>query len=298
MPKIFRFRPRLLWLLASVPLLALLSCAAQAQGLDYPLAIAVRDQTLYVADRELPGVWKIDDGKLSIFFRGKKQLRTPLNAPRSLAIDAEGRLLVGDSATREVYRFNAEGVPEPLLQGAGGGIGIPMGIAVLRSGDLLVSDLEAAGKAAGAATTRASCIWKVPAAGGAAERYAEVPAPAGICLDADERLWVVTRHDDQLVRISPDKKIEVLVKNRVFKFPHDVVIGPDGTAYVSDGYEQAIWKVAKDGKATKWVAGEPLVNPVGLAWRGDTLLVADPRAKAVFQIDPQGKISPLALTTE
>jgi len=43
--------------------------------------------------------------------------------------------------------------------------------------------------------------------------------------------------------------------------------------------------------------GKPLVNPVGLAWQGKQLLVVDPRAKAVFQISNEGKLSPLELKT-
>ena len=50
-----------------------------------------------------------------------------------------------------------------------------------------------------------------------------------------------------------------------------------------------------DGKPEKWAAGEPLVNPVGLDWRDDNLLVVDPRAKGVFQIDADGKISAVDL---
>ena len=82
---------------------------------DYPLAVtATADGIVYVADRNLPGIWKIEDGKKSIFFQGSKKFRTPLNAIRCLAIDHEGKLLAGDSSTREVYRFDDAGQPQPL----------------------------------------------------------------------------------------------------------------------------------------------------------------------------------------
>ena len=58
---------------------------------NYPLAvIATESGTVYVADRNLPGVWKVEDGKKSIYFQGSKKFRTPLNAIRCLAIDHEG----------------------------------------------------------------------------------------------------------------------------------------------------------------------------------------------------------------
>ncbi|HEX5446570.1 MAG TPA: hypothetical protein VFW87_22315 [Pirellulales bacterium] len=251
---------------------------------QYPLAVAAHGDTIYVADRNLPGVWKIEDGKPSVYYRGEKTFRTPLNAPRCVAVDAEGRVLVGDSATREVYRIE-EGKLVPLTKG---GIGIPLGIAVDRAGDLLVSDLEL------------NRIVKVTLSGDDAprvEKYVDVPAPAGVFLDQEDRLWVVSRRTDALLRVSSERKVEVIVTGRVFGFPHAVLLDGEGTAYLSDGYGKAIWKVDGEGKATKWVSGEPLLNPVGIAWQGETLLVADPHAKAIFQIDPRGKISTVAPST-
>jgi sugar lactone lactonase YvrE len=256
--------------------------ASLADDLLYPLAIATKgEQTIFLADRDLPGIWRAEAGRLKIFFQGEKKFRTPLNAPRSLAIDGEGRLLAGDSATREVYRFDAEGKPEPLTNG---GIGIPMGIAVNRAGDLLVSDLEL------------HTIWKVPAAGGAPSEFARISGPGGVCIDADDRLWVVSRAENGLLRVSPDGKVDTIVQGRAFQFPHAVAVDKASVAYVCDGYAKAIWKIDGAGKPEKWAASPAFVNPVGLAWRGETLLVLDSRAKAVFQVDSEGKVTPLELT--
>lgn len=251
----------------------------RAQEMQYPLAVAAADgETLYVADRDLPGIWQIAGGAPQVFFAGLKQLKTPLNAPRALALDQDGRLLAADSATREVYRFSAEGAPQPLTAS---GIGIPMGIAVEKSGDLLVSDLEL------------HCIWRVPAGGGTPSKLTDISAPRGVCLDGKGRLWVVSRGADELLRVSTKGKVEVVVKGRVFGFAHDVALDAHGVAYISDGYGHAIWKVEPDKAPVVWVEGDPLVNPVGLAWQGKDLLVADPRAKAIFRIDPAGKVSPV-----
>ncbi|MCH5374978.1 MAG: hypothetical protein JJ992_13460 [Planctomycetes bacterium] len=257
------------------------SVPAVAQ-MQYPLDIAADEAgVLYVADRNLPGIWKIEKGELSPYFTGSKTFRTPLNAVRCVAIDRDGHLLAGDSSTREVYRFGEDDQPTALT---GGGIGIPMGIAVNQAGDLLVSDLEL------------HRIWKVPAKGGKPEVLAEVPAPRGVCLDQDGGLLVVSHgKDSQLVRVRADGKVDVVVQGRPFQFPHDVTVAADGTAYVSDGYAKAIWKVAKGAKPVQLVSGDPLVNPVGLTFRGADLLVVDPRADAVFQIDSSGKIAPVAI---
>jgi streptogramin lyase len=242
---------------------AILSSPAASAELNYPLAIVANDAgDVYLADRNLPGVWRLKDGELSLYFEGSKKFRTPLNAVRCLAFDKDGKLLAGDSSTREVYRFDDAKKPVPLTAG---GIGIPMGIAVNKSGELLVSDLEV------------HCIWKVPAEGGKPAKLADVPAPSGVCIDAEDNLWVVSRGKEQLYRVSPDGKVEALIKSRVLQFPHNVVLDKQNTG----------------GEPAKWASGEPLDNPVGLAWQGESLLVVDPRAKAVFQIDTAGKITKL-----
>ena len=259
--------------------LAGMQTSARAADWEYPIAVGVaKDGTVYVADRYLPGVWKVTGGKPDLFFKGDKKFRTPLNAPRCIGFDKEGQLLVGDSSTREVYRFDKEGKPRPLTKGE---IGIPMGIAVNSAGELLVSDLET------------HAIWKVPAGGGKPVKFADVSAPHGVALDSQGRLLVVSHGADMLVRIAADGKGETVVKGRPFSFPHEVVLDKDGQAFVSDGYGKAIWKVPANGAPAKWVVGKPLENPVSIAWRasGAGLLIVDTRAKQLFEADPAGKIS-------
>ena len=261
-------------------LAAMLPKSATAQ-MEYPLSIAVAESgKLYIADLNLPGVWQVDGNDLSTLFKGSKRFRTPLNAVRCVALDKNGSVLAGDSATREVYRLGEDGKPIPLTDG---GIGIPMGIAVDSKGQILVSDLEL------------HRIWKVPGEGGKPELLANVPAPRGVCIDWDDNLWVISHGKDQVVRVSPDGKVEPVVKGKPFQFPHTIVLDQDKTGYVCDGYAKAIWKVPLGGKPAKWVSGEPLVNPVGLARHGDGLFVVDPRANAVFEIDATGKPTKLEL---
>lgn len=258
-----------------------LSNSASAAGFEYPLAIvAAGEATTYVADRNVPGIWKVVDGKASIFFRGSKKFRTPLNAVRCLALDAEGKLLAGDSATRDIYRFDEAGQPVPLTKG---GVGIPMAIVADSNGTLFVADLES------------HRIFKVPAAGGEATVFAEIPAPRGLTIDAQDRLWVVSHGKNHVVRILPDGTIETVVKGRPFEFPHNIVLDKDQNAFVSDGYAKTVWKVDSAGQVQKWVTGEPLINPVGIAWRGEKLLVVDPHAKAIFSADNAGILEQLPL---
>jgi len=255
-----------------------------AAEFQYPLDIATaKDGTIFLADRKLPGTWKVKDGKAAVFFQGSKKFRTPLNAVRCVIVDAEGKLISGDSSTRQVYRHADDGKPQPLLTSKTGA-GIPMGMAVDSKGNLFISDLEI------------HRIWKVSAKGGEPEIFAEVSAPAGMTIDDKDNLWVVTRSGKkQLVQVAPDGKVTTIVAERVMQFPHHIVLGDDGTAYITDGYAKAVWKIAPGGKPEKWVSGEPLVNPVGIAKQGKDILVVDPHAKAVFSINPDGKLTKMKI---
>lgn len=245
------------------------------QEMQYPLAV-VKAPTgeMYVADRNLPGIWKVADGKASIYFQGSKKFRTPLNAVRCLAIGADGTLYAGDSSTREVYKFDAEGKPQPLTNGY---IGIPMGIVIDSEGYLFVADLE-----------RRS-VFKVSAAGGEVTEFVKCSAPRGIAIDSKDRVWILANVDDSLVRYSRDKSAEIIVKGTPFEFPNQLVLDDEENAYLCDGYAKAIWKVKAGAEPEKLISGEPLKNPVGITRDGGNLIVADPHLKSLFSIDIANK---------
>jgi sugar lactone lactonase YvrE len=270
-------------LLAASLLVLAASPVAMAAEPQYLLGIAVdSSQTIYLADRELPGVWKLADGKLTLLFEGSKKFRTPLNAVRCLAIDHEGKLLAGDSATRDIYRFGDDSQPQPLTMGE---IGIPMSIAVNKAGDIFVADLEI------------HRIWKVPAAGGKPEEFAQVQAPRALAMDGEDRLWIVSHGKDQLLRAAADGKLETIVSGRPMEFPSSVAVDAVGVPYVCDTYAKAVWKVTS-GKPAKWLSGAPLVSPVGMTWLGPDLVIADPRAKAVIRVNSDGQASKIEFTVQ
>ena len=268
----------------------ILCCGASiglaAEEFHYPLKPAVAaNGSVYVADLKLPGIVVVQKGVIEKFFTASKKIGTPLSRVRCVAIDRNGKVLAGDTATREVYRFDEPGKPTPLTKGAQAGIGIPMAIAVDSKGNIFVADLEV------------QAIWKIPPAGGAAEKFADVPAPCGMAIDDKDVLWVVSRSKRQLFRVSPDRKVEVVVGNRQFQFPNDVALDGHGTVYISDGYAKTIWKLAGGAKPESWIADKQLVNPVGLAWHDGSLVIADPNPQAktgqVYKADAAGKLSPL-----
>lgn len=257
---------------------------AHSEEMIYPLSAVVdAKSSIFIADRELPGVWKVTEGALSTYFKGEKKFRTPLNAVRCLALDHEGKLLAGDSATRDIYRFDDAGKPQPLTKGE---IGIPVAIAVAKNGDILVADLEL------------HIIYKVPTAGGKPVEFAKIVAPRGMTIDGDDNLWIICHREDLLVKLSPDATKTVVVKGQPLtapSFPAGIVVGKEGTAYIADGYNKAVWKVAADGKPVKLFTGAPLIHPVGLAWHSDKLLVTDPKVKGLIDVGMDGKAAKLEI---
>ena len=258
----------------------LLACGspAVAQQMQYPLAVAAAQEgPLYVADLRLPGIWKVTDGVAAVYYQGQKTFRTPLNAVRCLAFDQNGRLLAGDSATREVYRFDETGQPQPLC---GGAIGIPAALAVNSEGTIFVADLEA------------SRIWTLPTAGGEPTEFALIAGCRGLAFDAEGRLWAVATTGAAVRRFASDGTAETIVAGDVFQLPHQIAL-LDGTAYITDNYAKTLWKLEPNGSPTALLQGPPLVSPVGLAARQGKLLVADPHARAIFAVTPTGEVSTL-----
>lgn len=243
------------------------------RSMQYPIAVAAAaDATVYVADRQLPGIWKLSAGRRSILFEASRALRTPLNAVRCLCLDHQGRLLVGDSATRDVYRFNDSGAPVPLTHGW---IGIPMSIAVAEDGTIYTADLEL------------HRIWKMGAAGSdRPEEFAVINSPRGLTLDADGNLWVLSTssRQGQILQVRPDGTVIPLVTGHPFRLPHNLVRMPDGVFFVTDNYSRCVWRVTPDGRCAKWISGAPLDRPVGLCRLHDDLLISDPHLGKLFRL--------------
>lgn len=248
----------------------------------YPLAVvSPSDSLLYVADRNLPGVWKVENGQKSILFQGSKKFRTPLNAVRCLALDQQGKLLAGDSSTREVYRFGDDGQPVPLT---GGAIGIPMAITVTADGSVYVADLEM------------HKIWKLAAEPGQKPtEVASVTAPRGLTADGEGNLLVLNTSDTrgQILKVTADGKVEPVIKGQPFSMPHNIVRTDDGSLFVTDNYQHCVWRVASDGAVEEWVKGNPLDRPVGLCRSSADLLIADPHIRTIFKLTPDKTLSVL-----
>jgi sugar lactone lactonase YvrE len=249
--------------------------------MQYPCAVAIGSEgELYVADRNLPGIWRVKNGELTIYFQAAKQFRTPLNAVRSLAVDADGVLYAGDSSTRDVYRFDADAKPRPLTQGT---IGNPTALAFDKAGNLFVADLEL------------RKIFRVPKGADLKEEWVDTPAPRGLCFDSEGGLWVIANSKQPIVRYDSDRKPEIVLKESPFEFPNQMTIDENGNAFVCDGYAKTVWKVTRQGNTEAVFRGPPFSNPVGIAYRAERLWIADPHQRMVYSLglDPSKTPEPI-----
>ncbi len=250
--------------------------APKVGGLSaYPLDIcAGLDGVAFVVDRNLPGIWQRTADQLTVLIQGKEIFRTPLNAARCLALDRDGSLLVGDSATRDIYRVAADGNAIPLT---GGRIGIPLDIAVRSDGTIFVADLEL------------RMLVRIGPGSSEVEHVAQVN-PRGLFIDASDQVWVVSQGAQQLQIVDDAGKSEVIVGQRLFEFPQQVVVDAEGVAFVSDSYKKAIWKIVKGSEPEICHQGGPLSNPVGLAIIDGRLTIVDPHSRKVFRVDDQQQL--------
>lgn len=80
-------------------------------------------------------------------------------------------------------------------------------------------------------------VWR---AGGALETFMQPSGRSnGLCFDGQGNLWACADEQNQLWRISPDKKVEVMLEDydgKLFNGPNDLWIAPDGGVYFTDPY--------------------------------------------------------------
>jgi DNA-binding beta-propeller fold protein YncE len=249
--------------------------AADSSDPQYPIAVATDGDALYVVDLDLPGVWKVNGSDRELFVQGTKLLRTPLNRPRCIAVHPQGGILVGDSATREVYYIPAaNAAPEPLSSGR---IGIAMAIAISPDGQTMyVGDAEKRN------------VVRLPIGGGEPEAVADVNA-RGLAFDHEGTLWAVTPADSAIYRIDVSSNSSTaVVTGRPFQYPNGLVwVGEYGL--ITDGYRRTLWKFTADGQTEPWFEGPPLVGPVGIASDEKVVWVADPKERQVFEFNLEDK---------
>ncbi len=140
----------------------------------------------------------------------------------------------------------------------------------------------------------------------------------GMFFDKKGYLWVCADEKNELWRISPDKKVEIILNkydSKLLNGPNDVWVAPDGSAYFSDPFykrswwshsdmpqdKQCVYYLSPDRKILKRVA-EGLVQPNGIVGTADgkTIFIADIGDKKTysFTINKNGDLTDRKLFCE
>jgi len=133
----------------------------------------------------------------------------------------------------------------------------------------------------------------------------------GLFFDKDGNLWSCADNKNELWKISPDKRVEIITgsfNGKLFNGPNDLWISPDGGVYFTDPYyqrpwwehksmpqdKQAVYFLKPDHKTVVRVADD-LQQPNGIVGTpdGKTLYVADIRGNVTwsFSINPDGMLT-------
>jgi gluconolactonase len=140
----------------------------------------------------------------------------------------------------------------------------------------------------------------------------------GLFFDKEGNLWSCADNKNELWKISPDKRVEIITgsfNGKLFNGPNDLCISPKGDVYFTDPYyqrpwwehksmqqdEQAVYFLKPDHKTVVRVADD-LQQPNGIIGTpdGKTLYVADIRGNKTwsFSINPDGTLTDKKLFCE
>jgi sugar lactone lactonase YvrE len=282
---------------------------------NLPSGVAVdRDGVVYIADERLDRVRRVKtDGVIEAFAGGAVRddgvgdgadaLEAMLDAPRGLAVDAQGALYIADSGQHRVRKVDTSGIITTVagtgqagFAGDGGPatsarLSQPSYLAFDTAGNLYITDLgnnriRKLGTNGVIATVAGN---GERAAGGEGTQAVATPllVPAGIALDRAGALFIAEQGANRVRRVAPDGTIATVAgqaqarpfggdggpaKDAALLLPGGVLVEESGALLILDTGHNRIRRVDTEGKIATWAGG---VGRSGIA-ATDALLV-DPR---------------------
>jgi sugar lactone lactonase YvrE len=250
--------------------------------------------------------------------------------PNGLALDPAGNLLVADAGNNQIRRITSDGVVSTVAgsgrgyvdgQGANAAFNNPYGVAAGPDGVIYVADTNnhCVRKIAldGTVTTLAGNGIKGFVDGtGTAARFS---SPFSLDVDATGNVYVADAGNNRIRRIAPNGvvvtiagsgkagKLDGSSVDAQFNLPSDVAVDGTGTIFVADLGNNAVRKIASDGRVST-VAGNgaagaadgagPIAQfnaPSGLALGLDgCIVIADTQNNRLRKITPTGQVTTIA----
>lgn len=134
-------------------------------------------------------------------------------------------------------------------------------------------------------------LFRIDLSGDVSEYSGDIPNPTGIVFGADGQMFVTSRLEGVVYKITPFKEAVSFARN--LGVATGLAFDRDGTMYVGDR-TGTIFKVNGIGEERAWVQIEPSVSAFHLAFGpDDSLYVSGPTVTSfdcIWRIDPDGKI--------
>lgn len=135
-------------------------------------------------------------------------------------------------------------------------------------------------------------VWKISHSGDMSPFLSDITNPTGIAFDSEGTMFVSSRHDSNVYRITPFKEAEVFARN--LGIATGIAFDKQGRLYVGDR-QGTIFRVNKVGDAKPFATLEASVSAYHLAFGPDDYLyVTGPTLstfESVLRISPDGEVS-------
>jgi uncharacterized protein (TIGR03437 family) len=316
--------------------------AATTAQLFQPSAVALDARGyLYVADTGTQRVRMVSNtsqmaslagtGVAGFSGEGGPAAFAQVHAPRGIAVDAFGNVIIADTDNHRVRQVGPDGRIRTLIGTGAAGMGPeglpgaqtplhgPKAVCVDHAGTLYVVDtsnhrvLRAA--LGGAIVTAAGNGSPGDAGDGGLGRLAQLNQPSACALDTAGNLFIADTLSNRIRRVTPAGAIATVAGTGVEGFggdgsaatsaqlraPGGVAVDDDGNIFIADSGNNRIRQITPDGAIRTIAGGDnigvPFRAPAGLVLDGSgNLYVADTNSNLVRRLAPQTEVAPEPVT--
>jgi len=238
----------------SQPVSGLRLAAIMAEGklgssaLNRPTGIAVDFQgNIFISDTGNDRVVKCDEkGRFVDEIGGFGSGMGEFNRPTYIASDNGLNLYVVDAQNKRIQRLdrNLNFISAIEIQGDGdfAGLGLPEGIALTPSGEIVVSDIE------GDLLVQLSGFLEYKTTyGGFGEMEGELRDPLGVFVDRNGDLYVADSRNDRVAVFDQFGNFLRSLGEKVLNDPAGVTVGRDGSVYVANTDDNSLVVLGPQG---------------------------------------------------
>jgi streptogramin lyase len=262
-----------------------------AGAFSVPVAIATgSDGNLWVLNDGDQGQSSISVVSTSGTVEATYQIPTQNANPQGLVLGSDGNLWFVESGVDQIGSITPTGqiteypIPSPTVNEGDSADPDPETVAadptaLVEGPDGAIWFTESSGQAIGRITT-AGVLTQIATPG---------LQPNSIAVGSDGNIWFTDdSYNDTVDRINPDQSISTFLIPTAFAQPNDLINGPDGALYFTEGFNQAIGRVTMDGTVTETPIKADMSSPNQLVLDSAGNLWVTGNNVGLVEITPRG----------